>query len=159
MHGAQQLGATGAQQLGSQQASAGAQQLGSQQLFFFLQKPNLGIFRFFRHENRPFFFGVQQPSWQHGAGAQQVGSQQGAGAQQVGSQHGAGAQQVGSQQGAGAQQVGSTGAQQLGSQQPLLFLQPKRPASALLETARTIMAADRKIPFIVSLLRLKGLEG
>ena len=77
-----------------------------------------------------------------------MGSQQAAaGAQQVGSQHSAaGAQQVGSLHSAGAQQLGSW-------PQPLLLSnRPNRPALALLEMVRTIIAADKKIPFIVSLL-------
>ena len=177
MQGAQQLGATGAQQVGSQQGAgaqqvgsqhgAGAQQVGSehpppQQLRRFLNSLGILNFGILKQLKQLFFFGRQQPSLQQPAGAQHVGAgvQQGAGAQQTGSQQGAGAQQVGAalQQGAGAQQVGSqqaAGAQQVGSEeQPpqLLLLHPNRPASTLLEMVNTINAAVRVIPFIVSLL-------
>jgi len=178
LQGALQLGAQGAQQVGSQhsagaqqvgsQHSAGAQQVGSQhpppqQLRrFFLNSFGILNFGNLKQLKQLFFFGRQQPSLQQAAGAQQLGAavQQGAGAQQVGAalQQGAGAQQVGSQHSAGAQQVGSqhsAGAQQDGSEEqppqwPLLH--PNRPASTLLAMVNTIKAADRVIPFIVSLL-------
>jgi len=88
--GAQQLGATGAQQLG-----AGAQHVGSgaQHGCGQLGWQDLRSFRISRPENN---FLRDPHGLQHGSGSQQTG----AGAQQVGAgaQHGSGSQQTGSQQ-------------------------------------------------------------
>jgi hypothetical protein len=180
LQGQAQLGAAGAQQLGSAAApqaspqAAGAQQVGSteqppQQLLHF-ERHSFGMRIFGQRIFGQRSFGIfqqdflQQPQLSpqvlpQPTGAQQLGSTaapqaspQAAGAQQEGST----AAPQASPQAAGAQQLASTGAQQVGSTlhpQPWLWWnRPNSPACALLAMENTTRAVERENIFMETLL-------